>query len=216
MHEGYPRGSIEVVCGSMFSGKSEELIRRVRRAKIAKLKVQVFKHSLDIRFHENNVSSHSGYKIQAHPVNDVSQIRELLEDDTQVLGIDEVQFFDEEVVELCQEMANRGKRVIVAGLDLDFRAKPFGPMPTLLAVAEHVDKLTAICMKCGMPASRSQRLINGIPASADSPVIDVGADERYEARCRQCHRLGPSLDFKKNSEELRMEDLRPEMVVAQV
>lgn len=199
MHEGFPYGSIEVVCGSMFSGKSEELIRRVRRAKIARLKVQVFKHSLDIRFHKKKVSSHSGYEIEAHPVNDVRQIRDLILKDTQVVGIDEAQFFGDEIVELCQEMANDGKRVIVAGLDQDFRGKPFGPMPTLLAIAEHVDKLSAICMQCRRPASRSQRLINGEPAPTDSPVIHVGADERYEARCRHCHKVGEPINPKPES-----------------
>lgn len=194
MHEGFPYGSIEVVCGSMFSGKSEELIRRVRRAKIARLRVQIFKHSLDIRFHKKKVSSHSGYEIEAHPVNDVTQIRELLIKDTQVVGIDEAQFFNDDIVDLCQEMANDGKRVIVAGLDQDFRGKPFGPMATLLAVAEHVDKLSAICMKCRRPASRSQRLINGEPAPPDGPVIHVGADERYEARCRHCHKIGTPIN----------------------
>ncbi len=189
MHEGYPEGTIEVICGSMFSGKSEELIRRVKRATIARLKVQVFKHSYDNRFDAVNISSHGGYSFKAMPVNDVSQIEELLDEDTEVVAIDEAQFFDNTLVDLCQKLADEGRRVIVAGLDQDFLGRPFGPMPYLLCVAESVDKLHAICMKCGRPASRSQRLIDGKPASPDSPVIEVGAKERYEARCRHCHEI---------------------------
>lgn len=191
MHEGLPYGSIEVVCGSMFSGKSEELIRRVKRATIARLNVQVFKHSIDDRFDQVKVASHSGFTCEASAVANVGQIKELLKPGVQVVGIDEAQFFGEELSPLCQDLANRGIRVIVAGLDQDFLGRPFGPMPTLLCIAENVDKLTAICTKCGRPASRSQRLINNKPAPADSPVIVVGASERYEARCRHCHEIAP-------------------------
>jgi thymidine kinase len=187
MFEGCPKGSIEVICGSMFSGKSEELIRRVKRASIARQKVQVFKHSLDDRFHKMEIASHSGFTYVAFAVQDISQIEEMISHDAQVIGIDESQFFTKGLPELCQRLADQGKRVIVAGLDQDFLGRPFGDMPTLLSIAESVDKLQAICVKCGRPASRSQRLIDGKPAPIDSPVIIVGASESYEARCRQCH-----------------------------
>lgn len=180
-------GSLEVVCGSMFSGKSEELIRRLVRAKIAKQKVQVFKPIIDNRYQANKVSSHRGNHIEAQAVNTPAEILKLVENNTDVIGIDEVQFFDDSVVDLCEILANQGKRVIVAGLDLDFRGEPFGPMPTLMCKAEKVDKLRAICMVSGQEASRTQRLINGRPAHYDDPVIMVGADEVYEARSRQHH-----------------------------
>jgi thymidine kinase len=187
---GKPKGGwIEVVCGSMFSGKTEELIRRVRRAQIARQKVQVFKHSLDARYAQQEVASHNGMQLEAVPVEDASQLRTLIEPDTTVVAIDEAQFFDQDVVALCENLANDGMRVIVAGLDMDFRGEPFGGMPMLMAQAERVDKLQAICVVCGGPASRTQRLINGQPAAYDDPVILVGADEVYEARCRGCHRV---------------------------
>ncbi|MCD4785948.1 MAG: thymidine kinase [Candidatus Eremiobacteraeota bacterium] len=189
MHEGFPYGSIEVISGGMFCGKSEELIRRVKRASIARLKVQVFKHSIDNRYNDILVTSHSGFTYEAHAVVNIEQIRKLLKPDTQVVGIDEAQFFSDSLPALCRELADNGIRVIVAGLDQDFMGRPFGPIPVLLAIAEHVDKLTAICMKCGRPATRSQRLIDGKPAPSDSPVIVVGASESYEARCRNCHEI---------------------------
>ena len=180
-------GWIEVICGSMFSGKTEELIRRVRRAQIARQKVQVFKPAMDTRYAEREVASHNGMQVEAIPVENTAQLRALIEPDTTVVAIDEAQFFDDAVVTLCEELADRGVRVIVAGLDMDFRGEPFGPMPTLLARAEQVAKLQAICVVCGGPASRTQRLINGQPAAYDDPVILVGASEVYEARCRGCH-----------------------------
>lgn len=183
------RGSIEVICGSMFSGKSEELIRRVKRAQIARQKVQVFKPALDDRFGQQHVASHSGLCSQCLSINHPEEILDLLEPDTQVVAIDEVQFFPMEIVDICDELAYRGKRVILAGLDQDFRGKPFGPVSTLLAIAESIDKLNAICVVCGKPASRSQRLINGQPAHYNSPVILVGSSETYEARCRHCHEV---------------------------
>jgi thymidine kinase len=189
MYHRYDGGWIEVVCGSMFSGKTEELIRRLRRAEYAKQKVQVFKPSLDNRYNPTKVSSHTGLHIQAQVVKSVQEIRNLIEDTTEVIGIDEVQFLGWEVIELCDQLANDGKRVILAGLDMDFRGEPFGPMPVLMAQAEAVDKLQAICMVCGSPASRTQRLVNGEPAPYDAPVILVGADEVYEARCRKCHQV---------------------------
>ena len=173
----------------MFSGKTEELIRRVRRAQIARQKVQVFKHSLDARYAEREVASHNGLQLEAVPVENSAQLRALIAPGTTVVAIDEGQFFDEGLVPLCEELADRGLRVIVAGLDLDFRGEPFGPMPQLMARAERVDKLQAICVVCGGPASRTQRLINGQPAAYDDPVIMVGADEVYQARCRGCHQV---------------------------
>jgi len=187
---GKPTGGwIEVICGSMFSGKTEELIRRVRRAQIARQKIQVFKHSLDVRYAAREVASHNGLQLEAVPVENSAQLRALIAPETTVVAIDEGQFFDEGLVSLCEELADRGLRVIVAGLDLDFRGEPFGPMPQLMARAERVDKLQAICVVCGGPASRTQRLINGQPAAYDDPVIMVGADEVYQARCRGCHQV---------------------------
>lgn len=185
---GVPSGGwIEVICGSMFSGKTEELIRRVRRAQIARQKVQVFKPALDTRYHTTAIASHSGAREEAIAVRDTAELRAKLDPETTVIAIDEVQFFDADIVALCTELAEAGKRVICAGLDMDFRGEPFGPVPTLLAIAEQVDKLQAICAVCGGPASRSQRLINGEPAYEDDPVVLVGADEVYQARCRGCH-----------------------------
>ncbi len=181
-------GWIEVICGVMFSGKSEELIRRVRRAIIARKKVQVFKSHLDERYAGiYHISSHDGRTVEAVPVDTPEQIAQLIEPDTQVVAIDEAQFLAPTVVDLATSLANRGTRVIVAGTDSDFRGEPFGAMPQLLAVAEVVDKLHAICVICGSPASRNQRLIGGKPARYDSPTIMVGSTEAYEARCRACH-----------------------------
>jgi len=188
-HHRYDGGWIEVVCGSMFSGKTEELIRRVKRAVIAKQKVQVFKPGLDTRYVHEKLTAHSGVQFTAMPVATAVDILKNLEPDTEVVAIDEAQFFDSFISEVCNELANRGLRVIVAGLDMDFRGEPFGPVPVLMAQAERVDKLQAICQSCGAPASRTQRLINGKPASYDDPVILVGAEEVYEARCRMCHRV---------------------------
>jgi thymidine kinase len=182
-------GWIEVICGSMFCGKTEELIRRVRRAQIARQKVQVFKPAIDTRYADREVTSHNGMQVAAVSVADTAQVRNLIDSDTTVVALDEVQFFDEDVIDLCDELASQGTRVIVAGLDMDFRGEPFGPVPTLLARAECVDKLQAICVKCGGPASRTQRLIDGHPAAYDDPVILVGASEVYEARCRGCHKI---------------------------
>jgi thymidine kinase len=187
----YPAGGggwIEVICGVMFSGKSEELIRRVRRALIAKKRVQVFKSHLDERYAGlYHVSSHDGRTVEAVPIDAADQIGRQLRADTQVVAIDEAQFLGAEIVELATSLAAKGYRVILAGTDTDFRGEPFGPMPQLLAVAEQVDKLHAICVVCGNPASRNQRLIDGRPARYDSPTIMVGGNESYEARCRTCH-----------------------------
>ena len=179
-------GWIEVVAGPMFSGKSEELIRRVTRAMIARQRVQVFKPAVDDRYDAVAVASHAGRTLQAEAVDDVAAVRARLDSGTRVVAVDEAQFFDRDLVALALELADRGTRVIVAGLDLDFRGAPFGPMPELLAQAEVVEKLTAIC-HCGKAATRTQRLIAGMPAHEDDPVILVGAAESYEPRCRSCH-----------------------------
>jgi thymidine kinase len=183
----HTQGSIEVVCGSMFSGKTDELIRRLVRATIAKQKVQVFKPAIDIRYAVEKVTSHAGSQYDAIPVASPVEIHAKIDSQTTVVGIDEAQFFDTEIADVAQELAARGVRVIVAGLDMDFRGEPFGPMPLMLAKAERVDKLHAICMVCGDEASRTQRLVNGQPAKYDDPVVIVGASELYEARCRAHH-----------------------------
>ncbi|WP_430790166.1 thymidine kinase [Virgibacillus flavescens] len=182
-------GWVEVICGSMFSGKSEELIRRVRRATYGNLSVRVFKPALDNRYAEDSVVSHNGTSTIARPVNNSQEILENIDESVDIVGIDEVQFFDESVVEVADELANKGIRVIIAGLDTDFRGEPFGPMPKLMAQCESVSKLNAICPVCGSPASRTQRLINGKPASYDDPIILVGASESYEPRCRHHHEV---------------------------
>lgn len=182
-------GRIEVVCGSMFSGKTEELIRRLRRAKIARQEVQVFKPVLDNRYAEEKVVSHNGQGLHAEAVASAKEIFEKLAPETTVVGVDEAQFFDEELPSVVDTLAARGVRVILAGLDMDFRGEPFGVMPQLMARAEEVQKLHAICVVCGEEASRTQRLVNGSPARYDDPVIMVGASEVYEARCREHHEV---------------------------
>jgi thymidine kinase len=188
MFHGTRPGWIEVISGVMFAGKSEELIRRVRRSIIARNKVQVFKSHLDDRYGGVfTVSSHDGTIVEAEPVNNSLQIMELMRPDTQVAAVDEAQFLDEGIVKVANALANRGTRVILAGTDSDFRGEGFGAMPQLMASAEIIDKLYAICVICGGPATRNQRLINGKPAPYESPTIMVGGRESYEARCRHCH-----------------------------
>ena len=182
-------GLLEVITGSMFCGKTDELIRRLRRASIARQKVQVFKPKIDVRYSEQRVTSHAGTDYEATPITHSSEILAKIDADTTVVGIDEAQFLDDGLVGVVQGLADRGVRVIVAGLDTDFRGEPFGPMPVLMAKAERVDKLNAICMVCGEAASRTQRLVNGRPARYDDPVVIVGAAEMYEARCRQHHQV---------------------------
>jgi len=183
-------GWIEVIAGVMFSGKSEELMRRVRRATIARKRVQVFKSHLDDRYAGlYNVSSHDGRDLEANPVDSSWQIAQQLDPTAQVVAVDEVQFLDAGIIALSTALAERGRRVLLAGVDTDFRGEPFGAMPQLMAVAEQVTKLHAICVLCGNPASRNQRLIDGKPARWDSPTIMVGALQTYEARCRACHRV---------------------------
>ncbi len=176
-------GWIEVVCGPMFSGKTEELIRRLRRAVYAKQRVEIFKPSIDNRYAELEIVSHSKQSLKARNVKDAQLILDMVEDGTQVVGIDEAQFFGPKLVMVAQNLADRGMRVIIAGLDQDFRARPFEPMPQLLAIAEYVTKPMAICMVCGNPAGRSQRLIR------HQGQVVLGATETYEARCRRCHTL---------------------------
>ena len=182
-------GRIEVICGSMFCGKTEELIRRVRRATIAKQTVQAFKPVIDNRYGLERVTSHDGQNIEAKPVAHAHEIPALLLPNTTVVAIDEAQFFDDAIIAIAEDLAERGIRVICAGLDLDFRGEPFGPMPELLAHAEEVTKLHAICVVCGEQASRTQRLVNGSPARFDDPIIMIGAKEVYEARCREHHEI---------------------------
>lgn len=183
-------GWIEVISGVMFSGKSEELIRRVRRAVIAKKQVQVFKSHLDARYAGlYSVSSHDGIAVEAEPIDSSEEIGRRLRPNTEVVAVDEAQFLDDGIVDAANALADRGVRVILAGTDVDFRGLPFGPMPTLMCVAELVDKFQAICVVCGGPATRNQRLVNGKPALWDSPTIMVGGRESYEARCRHCHKV---------------------------
>lgn len=182
-------GSIEVVCGSMFCGKTEELIRRLRRAMIARQNVQVFKPIIDDRYQVAKVASHNGEAFEAIPVNSVQELLSYIEPSTTVIGIDEAQFFENELIAAVQKLADKGVRVIIAGLDTDFRGVPFGIMPELMAIAERVDKYHAICMVCGEAASRTQRLVNGKPARFNDPIIIVGASEMYEARCRKHHEV---------------------------
>ncbi len=172
-------GHIEVICGSMFSGKTEELIRRLRRAKFANLRVEIFKPMIDVRYSEEEVVSHNANSILSTPVEASSSIL-LLCHDVDVVGIDEAQFFDDGIIEVCQQLANRGIRVIVAGLDMDYLGKPFGPMPTLMAIAEHVDKVHAICVRCGDPAQHSHRLTNS------DKLVELGETDKYEPICRHC------------------------------
>ncbi len=190
LYHGDEHGWIEVITGVMFSGKSEELIRRIRRALIARKRVQVFKSALDERYAGvQRISSHDGSGVEAVPVRSGLHLARLAHPSTQVFGIDEIQFLDEGVLDVVGMLADRGARVIVAGTDMDFRGEPFGPMPRLLARAETVDKLHAICVICGSPATRNQRLVNGAPAPHEAPTIQVGGAESYEARCRRCHEV---------------------------
>jgi thymidine kinase len=188
-------GTIEVITGVMFSGKSEELLRRVRRAMIARRTVQVFKSQLDDRYGGiQRISSHDGREIEARPVSNSRDVAEFVDSDTEVVAVDEVQFMDSGIVDVANDLADRGARVIVSGTDMDFRGLPFGPIGELLAVAEKIDKLHAICVICGDLATRNQRLIDGRPAPAEGPTIQIGGLESYEARCRAHHLVPSSLD----------------------
>lgn len=184
-------GSIEVICGSMFAGKTEELLRRVRRIEYAKKTVIVFKPGIDDRYSNNEVVSHNNHRTNSVQIKQAKEIYQHINPMMlpYAIAIDEVQFLDNEVIDVCEYYANHGVRVIVAGLDKNFRGEPFGVMPELLARAEEVTKLTAICQVCGAPATRTQRIINGKPADYNDPIVLVGAKEQYEARCRHCHEV---------------------------
>ncbi|CAM2923499.1 MULTISPECIES: thymidine kinase [Staphylococcus] len=200
MYEAYHSGWIECITGSMFSGKSEELIRRLRRGVYAKQKVIVFKPAIDDRYHKEKVVSHNGNEIEAINISKANEIWQYNLKDVDIIGIDEIQFFDQEIVEIAETLAEKGYRVITAGLDMDFRGEPFHPVPEMLAVSEHITKLQAVCAVCGASSSRTQRLIDGKPAKVDDPIILVGADERYEPRCRAHHVVLPSEDTEEGQE----------------
>ncbi|MCY8105225.1 MULTISPECIES: thymidine kinase [Bacillus] len=182
-------GWLELICGSMFSGKSEELIRRVKRATYAKQEVRVFKPVIDNRYSEDAVVSHNGTSMTSYAISSAADIWDHISESTDVIAVDEVQFFDRAIIDVLSALADKGYRVIAAGLDMDFRGEPFGVVPDIMAIAESVTKLQAVCSVCGSPASRTQRLIDGKPASYDDPVILVGASESYEARCRHHHEV---------------------------
>lgn len=187
MYQELQKGWLEVITGPMFAGKSEELIRRIKTLSYTKMKIIAFKPAIDDRYDKTAIASHDGAKYEAYAIKNAQSILELVKEDTQVVAIDEIQFFDMSIVKICEELADRGIRVIAAGLDLDFKGEPFGPMPELLARAEFVTKLSAVCTVCGCAATRTQRLIDGKPADFNDPIIKVGAKENYEARCRKHH-----------------------------
>ena len=189
MYHQYREGWIEVISGCMFAGKTEELIRRINVLSYAKKNIIVFKPKIDNRYSDSEIVSHSGAKVPCLVVEKAQDILKIIEAVTEVVAIDEVQFFDKDIVEVCEYLADKGIRVMVAGLDKDFRGESFGVMPELLTRAEFVTKLTAVCAKCGAPATRTQRLVNGKPAGFEDPIVMVGADESYEPRCRHCHQV---------------------------
>lgn len=189
MYQTYKEGWIEVITGCMFAGKTEELLRRVNVLSYAKKKIVVFKPKIDNRFSEDKIISHAGRELQSFSIEHARDILDYVKEEDKVIAIDEVQFFDEEIVDICDYLANQGKRVMVAGLDMDFRGEPFAFMPRLVTLAEFVTKLTAVCSVCGAPATRTQRLVNSYPAKYSDPIIVVGASEQYEARCRHHHEV---------------------------
>lgn len=189
MYLNHKDGWIEVICGPMFAGKTEELLRRIKRLEYAKKNIVVFKPLIDDRYSENEVVSHNNNRTKSVNISRAKQIFEYIDSKTDVVAIDEIQFLDEEVVSIVEFLANTGVRVIVSGLDRDFRGEPFSFMPKLLALAEYVSKLTAICVVCGAPATRTQRIINGKPAKYTDPIVLIGAEESYDARCRSCHKV---------------------------
>lgn len=192
MHHGRHDGWIEVITGVMFSGKTEELLRRIRRSQIGRKRVQLFKSHYDSRYDgPDRLTSHDGTEMEATPIHMARELRELVNPETDIVAIDEVQFLDHGIVEVVQWLADRKVRVVVAGTDSDFRGRPFGSMGDLLAIAEIVTKLHAVCMQCGDLATRNQRLVDGEPAPAESPIIQVGGADQYEARCRRCHEVPP-------------------------
>lgn len=189
MYNQYREGWLEVICGCMFAGKTEELIRRINVLSFAKKKIIVFKPVVDDRYSKDEIVSHAGAHIPCITIANAKDILKHLEGDEEVVAIDEVQFFDEDIIDVCEYLADKGLRVMVAGLDKDFRGEPFSVVPELLTRAEFVTKLTAVCAKCGAPATRTQRIINGKPASFDEPIVVIGASNKYEPRCRHCHEI---------------------------
>lgn len=196
MYQSYKDGWIETISGCMFAGKTEELIRRIKVLEFAKKEIMVFKPQIDNRYSQTKVVSHAGSSVESYVISSAREILEMVKDSTQVVAIDEAQFFDDEICDVCNALADRGIRVMAAGLDTDFKGEPFGPMPKLITEAEFVTKLAAVCNKCGAPATRTQRIINGKPASYNDPIIMVGAAESYEARCRHCHEVPGKPIFK--------------------
>lgn len=189
MYHQYKAGWLEVISGCMFAGKTEELIRRINVLSYAKKNIKVFKPAIDNRYSNTKVVSHAGSSVDSIVVVNARDILNHVDEKVDVVAIDEVQFFDKDIVAVCDQLANEGKRVMVAGLDMDFRGEPFNVMPILITSAEFVTKLTAVCTTCGAPATRTQRLVNGEAASYHDPIILVGASESYEARCRHCHEV---------------------------
>ncbi|NLC54907.1 MAG: thymidine kinase [Erysipelothrix sp.] len=189
MYHNYQDGFVEVISGCMFAGKTEELLRRLRVLSYGKQKMQLFKPLLDNRHEGSKVISHAGNSMDSILVKNSREILEKIDPDTDIVAIDEIQFFDDEIIMVVDKLADSGIRVMVAGLDMDFRGEPFGVMPILMTKAEFVTKLTAICTRCGAPGTRSQRIINGKPADYNDPIIMVGASESYEAVCRHCHQV---------------------------
>jgi thymidine kinase len=189
MYNQYRPGWVEVIAGCMFAGKTEELIRRIKVLEFAKKNIKIFKPAIDDRYSITKIVSHAGSSVDAIAIEKSTDIFEYIDDETDVVAIDEVQFFDEAITEVCDILAKKGKRVMVAGLDTDFKGEPFGMMATLITEAEFVTKLTAVCTVCGSPATRTQRLVDGKPASYNDPLILIGASESYEARCRHCHQI---------------------------
>ncbi|AMC94677.1 thymidine kinase [Erysipelothrix larvae] len=202
MYHQYNPGYLEVITGCMFAGKTEELIRRINTLQFAKKNVLVFKPAIDNRYAEEFVVSHAGSQVRSIPIDNSLDVLKYIDDSIDVVAIDEVQFFDENIIAICDYLALKGLRVMVAGLDMDFRGEPFGVIPTLLTHAEFVTKLTAVCTVCGCPATRTQRLVNGKPASYNDPIVLVGASEAYEARCRHHHEVDGKPSLQKIQEEL--------------
>lgn len=189
MYNQYREGWIEIICGCMFAGKTEELIRRINVLSYAKKNIMVFKPKIDNRYSEGEIVSHAGARIPCVVIEDAKDVLKHIEEDTEVVAIDEVQFFDRDIIDVCEYLADKGLRVMCAGLDKDFRGEPFSVVPELLTRAEFVTKLTAVCAKCGAPATRTQRLLNGEPAPFDQEIVLIGADDHYEPRCRHCHEI---------------------------
>ncbi len=189
MYQRYKDGWLETISGCMFAGKTEELIRRITILQYARKNIMVFKPAIDDRYSTTSIVSHAGGSIDCYVVSSSAELYDMVKSDCEVVAIDEVQFFDEGICDVCEKLAMEGKRVMAAGLDTDFRGEPFGPMPKLMAQAEFTTKLAAVCSKCGAPATRTQRIINGKAANWHDPVIMVGASESYEARCRHCHEV---------------------------